>query len=122
LCAHHDAHAALATVTVVRPELQFGVAEIGADGRIRGFREKPRSQHWVNGGFFCFEPGVLDSLEADSVLEREPLERLAADGELVAFRHDGFWDCMDTYKDALMLNDLWAAGDAPWRVWEPTVR
>ena len=122
LCAHHDAHDALATVTVVRPELQFGVAEIGADGRIRGFREKPRSQHWVNGGFFCFEPGVLDYLEADSVLEREPLERLAADGELVAFRHDGFWDCMDTYKDALMLNDLWAAGDAPWRVWEPTVR
>jgi len=122
LCAHHDAHRALATVTVVRPELQFGVARIAADGRIRGFREKPRSDHWVNGGFFCFEPAVLDYLDEDSVLERQPLERLAADGELAAFRHNGFWECMDTYKDALMLNDLWADGDAPWKVSEPTVR
>ena len=109
-------------MTVVRPQLQFGVAEIGDDGRIRAFREKPRLQHWINGGFFCFEPGVLDYLDDNSVLEREPLERLATDGELVAYRHEGFWDCMDTYKDALMLNDLWAAGDAPWRVWEPTAR
>jgi glucose-1-phosphate cytidylyltransferase len=122
LCAVHDAHGALATVTVVRPQLQFGVAEISPDGRIRGFREKPQLQDWINGGFFCFEPGVLDYLEDDSVLEGQPLEHLAADGELVAFRHEGFWDCLDTYKDALMLNDLWAAGAAPWRVWEPTVR
>jgi glucose-1-phosphate cytidylyltransferase len=122
LCAHHDAHGGLATVTVVRPNLQFGVAQITADGRIRGFREKPRSEHWVNGGFFCFEPAVLDYLDEDSVLERQPLERLAAEGELAAFRHDGFWECMDTYKDALLLNDLWSKGDAPWRVWEPTTR
>jgi glucose-1-phosphate cytidylyltransferase len=98
------------------------VAEIAADGRIRGFREKPRSEDWINGGFFCFEPRVLDYLEENSILERQALERLVADGELVAFRHEGFWDCLDTYKDALMLNDLWAAGDAPWKVWEPTVR
>ena len=106
-------------MTVVRPELPFGVTEIDSHGRIHGFREKPRSEHWINGGFFCLEPRVLEYLEEDSVLEREPLERLAADGQLHAFRHDGFWDCMDTYKDALLLNDLWANGNAPWKVWEP---
>jgi glucose-1-phosphate cytidylyltransferase len=114
LLTAHAAHGGLATMTVVRPELQFGVAELAEDGRVRGFHEKPRSEHWANGGFLCFEPGVLDYLEEDSVLEREPLERLAADGQLHAFRHAGFWDCMDTYKDALLLNDLWAEGRAPW--------
>lgn len=114
LLAFHQAHGGLATMTVVRPELQFGVAEIAQDGRVRGFREKPRAEQWVNGGFFVFEPGVADRLEEDSVLEREPLERLARDGQLHAFRHEGFWDCMDTYKDAVLLNDLWAQGLAPW--------
>jgi glucose-1-phosphate cytidylyltransferase len=104
-------------MTVVRPHLQWGVAELGADGRVEGFDEKPRSEHWINGGFFCFEPGALGYLDADSVLEREPLTRLAADGELRAYRHGGFWDCMDTYKDAVVLNDLWAGGEAPWTVW-----
>jgi len=110
----HRESGALATVTVVRPRLQWGVAEIGEDDRIEGFVEKPRSEHWINGGFFCLEPGALEYLDEDSVLEREPLERLAADGQLHAFRHEGFWDCMDTYKDAVELDDLWAAGDAPW--------
>lgn len=114
LLAAHAAHGGLATMTVVRPELQFGVAELDADGRVTGFREKPRSEHWVNGGFLCLEPGVAAVLGHDSVLEREPLERLAAAGELHAFRHDGFWECMDTYKDAVLLNDLWAQGRAPW--------
>jgi glucose-1-phosphate cytidylyltransferase len=114
LLAFHRAHGALATMTVVRPQLQFGVARLGAGDRVDGFEEKPRSEHWVNGGFFCFEPGVLDYLAADSVLEREPLQRLVAGGQLHAFRHEGFWDCMDTYKDALLLNDLWAEGRAPW--------
>jgi glucose-1-phosphate cytidylyltransferase len=118
LCSYHESQGALATMTVVRPELPFGVTEIGRDGRIRGFREKPRSEHWINGGFLCCEPSVLDYLDEDCVLEREPLERLAADGRLCAFRHDGFWDCMDTYKDALFLNDLWATGEAPWKVWD----
>jgi glucose-1-phosphate cytidylyltransferase len=117
LTAFHGAHGRLATVTVVRPELQFGVAELDGDDRITRFHEKPRSEHWVNGGFFCFEPGMFDYLGESSVLEREPLERLAADGELGAYRHTGFWDCMDTYKDALLLNDVWAAGDAPWKLW-----
>ncbi len=113
----HQAQGALATVTVVRPHLQWGVAELRGD-EVSGFVEKPRSEHWINGGFFCFEPGVFDYLDADSVLEREPLSRLAADGELRAFRHEGFWDCMDTYKDAVVLNDLWTAGRAPWRIWD----
>jgi glucose-1-phosphate cytidylyltransferase len=117
LLAFHAAHGKLATMTVVRPELQFGVTELdGADGRVLGFREKPRSEHWINGGFFCFQAGVLDYLERDSVLERDPLERLARDDELRAHRHEGFWECMDTYKDAVALNDLWESGDAPWRI------
>jgi glucose-1-phosphate cytidylyltransferase len=114
---YHAAHGAAATMTVVRPELQFGVAELNGDGVVRGFVEKPRSERWVNGGFFCFEPAVLDLLHSDSVLEREPLERLVAAGELRAFRHEGFWDCMDTYKDAIVLNDLWSQGHAPWKLW-----
>ncbi len=113
----HRAHGALATVTVVRPHLQWGVAELRGD-EVSGFVEKPRSEHWINGGFFCLESSVLDYLDADSVLEREPLSRLAEDGELRAFRHEGFWDCMDTYKDAVVLNDLWTAGRAPWRLWD----
>ena len=112
----HGEHGALATVTVVRPHLQWGVAELGPGDRVEGFVEKPRSEHWINGGFFCFEPGALRYIEAGSVLERQPLERLAADGQLRAYRHEGFWDCMDTYKDAVVLNDLWAAGKAPWPV------
>jgi glucose-1-phosphate cytidylyltransferase len=115
LLAFHSAHGALATMTVVRPQLPFGITELDAAGRVLGFSEKPRSDHWINGGFFCFAAGVLDYLEHDSVLERAPLERLAADGQLRARRHEGFWDCMDTYKDAVALNDLWATGEAPWR-------
>jgi glucose-1-phosphate cytidylyltransferase len=115
--AYHDDHGATATMTVVRPELQFGVAELNGDGVVRGFNEKPRSDHWINGGFFCFEPAVADVLADDTALEREPLERLAARGELRAYRHEGFWDCMDTYKDAVLLNDLWAQDRAPWKLW-----
>jgi glucose-1-phosphate cytidylyltransferase len=115
--AFHRDHGAIATMTVVRPELQFGVAQLNGDGVVRGFVEKPRSEHWINGGFFCFEPGVAEVLEADSVLEREPLERLAGRGELRAYRHEGFWDCMDTYKDAVLLNDLWSQDRAPWKLW-----
>jgi glucose-1-phosphate cytidylyltransferase len=101
-------------MTAVRPHIQWGVADIGDDGEVTGFTEKPRSDHWINGGFFCFEPELFDRLDPDSVLEREPLESLAAEGELRAYRHHGFWDCMDTYKDLVTLNDLWERGDAPW--------
>jgi glucose-1-phosphate cytidylyltransferase len=118
LLSYHRGHGAAATMTVVRPRLQFGVADLNGDGVVRAFVEKPRSEHWVNGGFFCFERSALDVLERDSVLEREPLERLVAAGDLMAFRHEGFWDCLDTYKDAIELNDLWSADRAPWKLWE----
>jgi glucose-1-phosphate cytidylyltransferase len=114
----HRGRGGLATLTVVQPRLQWGVAELGDDDRVAGFVEKPRSEHWINGGFFCFEPGALGYIDEESVLEREPLRRLSADGELCAYRHEGFWDCMDTYKDAVELNDLWASGEAPWRIWD----
>jgi glucose-1-phosphate cytidylyltransferase len=115
LLSFHAGHGELATMTVVRPHLQWGVAELGPGDQVEGFAEKPRSEHWINGGFFCFEPGTLAYLDEGSVLEREPLTRLAAAGQLRAHRHEGFWDCMDTYKDAVVLNDLWVAGEAPWR-------
>jgi glucose-1-phosphate cytidylyltransferase len=116
--AYHAAHGAPATMTVVRPRLQFGVAELNGDGVVKGFAEKPRSEHWVNGGFFCFSAPALELLTPDCVLEREPLEQMAAAGQLRAFRHDGFWACMDTHKDAVDLGDLWAQGRAPWKLWE----
>jgi glucose-1-phosphate cytidylyltransferase len=120
LLGFHRGHGDLATVTVVRPNLQFGIADLDGDSRVRGFIEKPRSEHWINGGFFCFEPAALDYIGADSVLEREPLETMATEGQLHAFRHQGFWDCMDTYKDAVMLDDLWNSGKPPWKVWGDT--
>jgi len=113
----HATHGRQATMTVVQPRLQFGVAQLGAGDGVEGFEEKPRFDGWVNGGFFVFERAVLELLTRDSVLEREPLEHLARARELRAFRHTGFWDCMDTYKDAVLLNDLWAAGRAPWKLW-----
>ena len=118
LLAFHQREDAIATMTVVRPYSQWGIAVIDDAERITGFQEKPRLEYWINGGFFCFEPEFLDYLEGTSVLERDPLERVAADGRLAAFRHHGFWDCMDTYKDAVVLGDLWHSGAAPWRVWD----
>jgi glucose-1-phosphate cytidylyltransferase len=114
LTADHAASGALATITVVRPELPFGVAELDGEGRVAGFHEKPRAEQWVNGGFMVFEPAALAYLREDSVLEREPLERLAAEGVLHAYRHTGFWRCLDTHKDAVALEELWTSGEAPW--------
>jgi glucose-1-phosphate cytidylyltransferase len=111
LVAHHRATRALATMTVVRPELPFGIAELDDGGRVRAFREKPVAEQWVNGGFFVLEPAALAYLGPDSVLEREPLERLAADRALAAYRHAGFWRCLDTAKDAIALED---AGPSRW--------
>jgi glucose-1-phosphate cytidylyltransferase len=116
LLAFHRSHGRLATLTAVRPYSQFGLLDLEETGRIARFREKPRLEDWVNGGFFVFERGVFDYLQPDSTLERDPFERLAADGEIFAYRHEGFWDCMDTYKDTEVLNQLWNTGQAPWRV------
>jgi glucose-1-phosphate cytidylyltransferase len=115
LLDYHRAHGLTATMAVVQPRLPFGVAHLDGDGSVLGFSEKPRSELWVNAGFFCFQREALEVLEPGSTLEREPLEALAAAGQLRAFRHEGFWECMDTYKDWLTLNELWANGRAPWR-------
>jgi glucose-1-phosphate cytidylyltransferase len=117
LLTEHLSHGCAGTMAVVRPQLPFGVARLDGNGSVLGFTEKPRSELWVNAGFFCLERSVLDELELGSVLEREPLERLAGAGQLRAFRHEGFWECMDTHKDWLTLNGLWEAGRAPWKVW-----
>jgi glucose-1-phosphate cytidylyltransferase len=114
----HRAKNADVTMTVVRPHSQWGIALIDEADRITGFREKPRLDYWINGGFFVCEPAFLELVGEDSVLEREPLERAAKASTLAAYRHEGFWDCMDTYKDAVTLNDLWHSSLAPWRIWE----
>ena len=116
--AFHRAHGAAATVTLVRPYAQWGLAELGDEDRVTGFVEKPRMRSWVNGGFMFLEPEALSGIAPTSVLEREPLASLASAGELRGWRHRGFWDCMDTYKDAVVLGDLWEAGAPPWRIWD----
>jgi glucose-1-phosphate cytidylyltransferase len=115
LGSFHEDHGRAATMTVVQPVNQWGVAHIGDQGRVTGFTEKPKLESWVNGGFFVLEQAALEVIGPDDVLERRPLERLAGDGELYAYRHGGFWDCMDTYKDTLLLNELWESRRAPWR-------
>jgi glucose-1-phosphate cytidylyltransferase len=117
LLRFHRSHGRIATVTAVRPVLSFGVMELEESQAVRRFREKPRLDHWINGGFFVFDSRVFDYLDESSILEREPLERLATDGQLMAYCHDRFWACMDTYKDNERLNELWASGQAPWKVW-----
>jgi glucose-1-phosphate cytidylyltransferase len=119
LVEFHKRHGKLATVTAVRPPARFGGLTLEQDA-VREFSEKPQTgEGWINGGFFVFEPRVFDYLEGDeSVLEREPLERLAADGQLMAFKHTGFWQPMDTLREKQLLDQLWASGKAPWKVWE----
>ncbi|MBI4198893.1 MAG: glucose-1-phosphate cytidylyltransferase [Chloroflexi bacterium] len=118
LLAFHRGHGRIATVTAVNPRSNFGILQIDGDGRVTAFQEKPRLDAWVNGGFFVFDRRIFDYLTENSVLETEPLERLAAEGEVVAYRHEGFWACMDTYKDTVELNATWNAGGAPWGIWE----
>lgn len=119
LVKFHRSHGKLATVTAVRPPARFGELILDGD-RVTQFREKPQTgEGWINGGFFVFEPGVFDYLANDqSVLEREPLERLAAEEQLMVFRHEGFWQPMDTLREKYLLESLWNEGRAPWKVWE----
>lgn len=116
----HRSHGRIATVTVVRPRLTFGVVDLRADGEVARFSEKPQMNSWINGGFFVFDHRVFEYLGDDAVLEREPMQRLAADGQLMAYRHEGYWACMDTYKDNVDLNAAWSNGSAPWRTWNGT--
>ena len=119
LLEFHRAHGKIATVTAVHPPARFGCMEI-SDGRVTSFAEKPQvTEGWINGGFFVFEPEIFDYLGGDdTILEREPMERLAADGELMAYHHHGFWQPMDTLREKQMLESMWQAGKAPWRIWD----
>ncbi|HEV2819420.1 MAG TPA: glucose-1-phosphate cytidylyltransferase [Solirubrobacteraceae bacterium] len=120
LLAFHREQGALATVTAVQPPGRFGSMDLSHD-RIRAFHEKPQGDGgWINGGFFVLSPRVGDHLTGDtSVWEREPLEALAREGDLAAYRHEGFWHAMDTLRDRTLLEELWASGRAPWKVWRP---
>ncbi len=116
LVAFHRAHGKLATVTVVRPVSRFGVVHIGSANQVDAFAEKPQSEGWISAGFFVCDRRVLSYLGGDDcILEREPLERLAKENQLVAFHHEGFFQAMDTYREYKQLNELWASGQAPWR-------
>lgn len=118
LLEFHRAHGKLATMTAVRHPARFGVVSLEGDTVTR-FDEKPKiGEGWVNGGFFVLEPGVADYIDGDlTAWEREPMRRLAADRQIVAYRHDGFWQSMDTVRDVRLLEGLWQSGEAPWKVW-----
>ena len=118
LIAFHRAQGVMATLTAVFPPARFGALLVEKD-RVKSFKEKPRADvGMINGGFFVLTPAVLDYLTDDStVLERDPLERIAREGQLAAYKHDGFWQPMDTLRDKILLEELWATGSAPWRVW-----
>jgi len=118
LLAFHEAQGRKATLTAVRPPARFGGLTFEGE-RIVSFDEKPQvGEGWINGGFMVFEPGVADLIEGDStILERYPLETLAEQGQLNAYKHDGFWQCMDTVRDLTLLRELWDGNQAPWKQW-----
>ncbi|SMF67554.1 glucose-1-phosphate cytidylyltransferase [Paenibacillus uliginis N3/975] len=116
----HKMNGRLATVTSTQPEGRFGILDIDDHSQVRGFQEKPKGDHsWINGGFFVLQPEIFNYIEGDhTVFEKEPLEQLAKDGELTAYKHNGFWHPMDTLRDKNYLESLWANNKAPWKVWE----
>lgn len=118
LLAFHKSHGKLCTVTAVRPPARFGHMEFDGEAVVR-FSEKPQtSEGWINGAFFVCEPQVFDYIDGDNVQwEKEPMERLAAEGQLVAYKYDGFWQCMDTIRDKNHLENLWSQGNPPWKLW-----
>jgi glucose-1-phosphate cytidylyltransferase len=119
LIKFHKSHGKLATVTAVRPTARFG--HLGFDGdKVVEFSEKPQaSEGWINGAFFVLEPEIFDYIESDNThWEKEPMEKLARDGQLMAYRHEGFWQCMDTIRDRKLLEDLWAKENPPWKTWK----
>jgi glucose-1-phosphate cytidylyltransferase len=119
LLAFHRSHGKLATLTAVRPPARFGHLELDGD-QIVEFSEKPQTKEgWINGAFFVLEPGIFDYIDGDDTLwEKEPMERLAKDGQLMAYRHHGFWQCMDTLREKNLLNELWHTNQSPWKIWE----
>ena len=122
LLSFHRAHGKLATLTAVRPPARYGHLIFDGD-QVVEFSEKPQiGEGWINGAYFVLEPGVFEYIDGDDTQwEREPLERLARDGQLMAYRHEGFWQCMDTLREKHLLNSLWEANKAPWALWEDRV-
>lgn len=121
LITYHKKHGKLATMTAIQPLGRFGAVDIAADGKVRAFQEKPQGDGaWINGGFFVLEPKVFNYIKDGdpTIWERAPLEGLAADGQLAAYTHQGFWKCMDTLRDKTELENLWQGGKAPWKVWK----
>jgi glucose-1-phosphate cytidylyltransferase len=118
LLEFHRSHGKLATMTAVRPPARFGHIELAGEV-VSEFSEKPQAREgWINGAFFVLEPQVIDYIDHDLThWEREPLERLAADGQLMAYRHESFWQCMDTLRDRVLLESMWESGNAPWKTW-----
>ncbi|MDP2939831.1 MAG: sugar phosphate nucleotidyltransferase [Candidatus Omnitrophota bacterium] len=115
----HKNHKKIATLTAVKPRSPFGIVGIDSHTKaVTHFEEKPISDHWINGGFFVFNKEIFNYLRDDDVLERDTFRRLVKDKNLVAFKHNGFWECMDTYKDNLRLNELWSNNNAPWAIWK----
>ena len=114
----HKAHKKVATLTAVRPLSPFGIVGISSSNIVTHFEEKPRLDHWINGGFFVFEKEVFQYLRGHDILEKDTFARIVKDNNLAAYRHNGFWECMDTYKDNLRLNELWEKGIAPWAIWK----
>lgn len=117
LVKFHATSGTLATATTVQPTSRYGVLDMSQDDRVLSFREKPQLDGWINIGYFVFERPALDFLDPKLPLETVPLARLAEAGELSAFRHRGFWQPMDTYRESILLNELWNQGKAPWRCW-----
>ena len=119
LIAHHKICGRLATVTSVQPPGRFGALQFGENGGVSGFQEKPQGDGgWINGGFFVLEPEVIDRIQGDdTVWEQKPLRCLAADGQLTFYKHNGFWQPMDTLRDRIHLEELWGTGKAPWKIW-----
>ena len=120
LLAFHKKHGKIATITAVNVGQKFGVLDVDGDNNINAFREKNDDDGSpINGGFMVMEPGVFDYIEGDAtVFEKKPLEDLARDGQLMAYKHNGFWKCMDTQRDKMQLEEMWSKGEAPWKVWE----
>jgi glucose-1-phosphate cytidylyltransferase len=117
LVSLHRNNNSIATLTAVKPLSRFGVLDILADGKVEKFREKPRMETWINGGYFVFNRGIFKLLNAGTTLELDPLSALAARGDLSAYRHEGFWQPMDTLREAQLLNNLWNSGEAEWKTW-----
>lgn len=117
LLEHHQNKSKIVTLTTIRPDSQFGILHLDEEGIVKGFKEKPRLDNWVNGGFFIFNKKIFQYFKEGEDLEKEVFERLAKENQICAFKHEGFWKCMNTFKDTLELNKFWENNKAEWKIW-----